>query len=257
MSLQGDRVEVHPPHHPLHTWKDFWIHLGTITIGLLIALGLEASVEWVHRVHERHMLQRALLDEARRNQQWIAENIDEAEHYEAYVSYELVQEMQHLPENHPGKPLAAPRPDFNFRVASPDTAVWLNARQSGTSALLPDEAAQLYTDNFSEEQEAIEAKAAVQQGFSAQLAFVTAIPQAVRWTPGWPEVDTDKLSADQIRAHLQLLAKDDLAAVEAVDRWRHYGRHNACLLEQPKSEEESDRCTQRKQDEESAKAAKQ
>ena len=44
-------MEVHPPDHPLRTWGDFWIHLGTITIGLLIALGLEATVEWAHRVH--------------------------------------------------------------------------------------------------------------------------------------------------------------------------------------------------------------
>jgi hypothetical protein len=41
-------MEVHPPHAPLHSWKDFWIHLGTITIGLLIAISLEQSVEALH-----------------------------------------------------------------------------------------------------------------------------------------------------------------------------------------------------------------
>jgi hypothetical protein len=24
-------MEVHPPHHPLHSWNDFWIRLGSIT----------------------------------------------------------------------------------------------------------------------------------------------------------------------------------------------------------------------------------
>ncbi len=40
-------MDVHPPHQPLHTWKDFFIHLVAITIGLLLALGLEGLVEMV------------------------------------------------------------------------------------------------------------------------------------------------------------------------------------------------------------------
>jgi hypothetical protein len=34
-------LDVHSPHGAAHTWKDFWIHLGTIPIGLLFAIGLE------------------------------------------------------------------------------------------------------------------------------------------------------------------------------------------------------------------------
>lgn len=41
-------MEVHPPHGALHSVKEFMVHLLAITIGLLLALGLEASVEWVH-----------------------------------------------------------------------------------------------------------------------------------------------------------------------------------------------------------------
>ena len=25
-------IDVHAPHGGMHTWKDFWIHLGTITL---------------------------------------------------------------------------------------------------------------------------------------------------------------------------------------------------------------------------------
>lgn len=31
-------LEVHPHYEAAHSWKDFFIHLGTITIGLLLAL---------------------------------------------------------------------------------------------------------------------------------------------------------------------------------------------------------------------------
>src|ERR1700722_18843768 len=74
-------MDVHPPHAGIHTWKDFWIHLGTITIGLLIAIGLEQSVEWMHRLHEKHVLQHDLREEAERNQKILTEDmrIEESE----------------------------------------------------------------------------------------------------------------------------------------------------------------------------------
>jgi len=45
-------LDVHPPHEPVHGWRDFIIHIATITVGLLIALGLEATVEWIHHRQE-------------------------------------------------------------------------------------------------------------------------------------------------------------------------------------------------------------
>jgi hypothetical protein len=44
-------LDVHPPHASVHTWRDFFIHIATIVVGLLIAIGLEQGVE---RLHERH-----------------------------------------------------------------------------------------------------------------------------------------------------------------------------------------------------------
>ncbi len=42
-------LDVHPPHEKMHGIKDFLLHLLTITIGLLIALGLEGYAEhWRH-----------------------------------------------------------------------------------------------------------------------------------------------------------------------------------------------------------------
>jgi hypothetical protein len=38
-------LDVHPPHHAASTWRDFFIHIATIVIGLLIAIGLEQTVD--------------------------------------------------------------------------------------------------------------------------------------------------------------------------------------------------------------------
>ena len=45
-------LDVHPPDKSTHTWKDFFIHIATIVIGLLIAIGLEQTVEYFHHRHE-------------------------------------------------------------------------------------------------------------------------------------------------------------------------------------------------------------
>lgn len=60
-------IDVHAAHGGIHTWKDFWIHLGTITLGLLIAIGLEQSVEALHHLHQRHDLEASLRAECKVN----------------------------------------------------------------------------------------------------------------------------------------------------------------------------------------------
>ena len=58
-------LDVHAPHQPTHTWKDFFIHIATIVVGLLIAIGLEQTVEYFHELHQLHELRRGALADAR------------------------------------------------------------------------------------------------------------------------------------------------------------------------------------------------
>ncbi len=53
-------LDVHPPHSPTHTWKDFFIHIATIVIGLLIAVGLEQTVEAIHHRRQLHEAREAI-----------------------------------------------------------------------------------------------------------------------------------------------------------------------------------------------------
>ena len=49
-------LDVHAPHTRMQGFKDFFLHLFTITIGLLIALSLEGCVE---RQHHRELVAEA------------------------------------------------------------------------------------------------------------------------------------------------------------------------------------------------------
>ena len=49
-------MDIEAPHGPIESWKDFFIHLCIITLGLLIALGLEGMVA---HFHERNLVKEA------------------------------------------------------------------------------------------------------------------------------------------------------------------------------------------------------
>jgi len=57
-------IDIHPPQKSDHTWKDFFIHIGTIAIGILIAIGLEQTVELIHEHHQRIELRENAITDA-------------------------------------------------------------------------------------------------------------------------------------------------------------------------------------------------
>ena len=59
-------LDVHPAHHAASTWRDFFIHIATIVLGLMIAVSLEQTVEYFHHRHERRQLEEDLRAEAER-----------------------------------------------------------------------------------------------------------------------------------------------------------------------------------------------
>jgi hypothetical protein len=62
IAVQETTLDVHAPHEPIHGVKDFLLHLLTISVGLLIAVGIEGCVE-LHREHK--LVREAPRDHAR------------------------------------------------------------------------------------------------------------------------------------------------------------------------------------------------
>ena len=69
-------MEVHPPHHAIGSWREFFVHMATIVLGLLIALGLEQVAEGLHNRHLRHELQENMRAEAERNVKILGVHLD-------------------------------------------------------------------------------------------------------------------------------------------------------------------------------------
>ena len=117
-----------PPERTPHTWRDFFIHIATIVVGLVIAVGLEQSVEALHHRHERSELRETLHRESAQilkdsrntttalvyHQDWLDRRIDQVKG----------AVWQQLPL---AEPAAYARPNFDF----PDNPLWRSAKIGG------------------------------------------------------------------------------------------------------------------------------
>ncbi len=67
-------IDVHAPHHAVHTWRDFFVHIATIVVGLLIAVALEQTVEYIHAQHELRDTREEIAREQKANEALWARN---------------------------------------------------------------------------------------------------------------------------------------------------------------------------------------
>ena len=140
-------LDVHPPHEAAHTWKDFFIHIATITVGLLIAVGLEQTVEYFHHRHQRHQLEEQLHAEAEHNLAIVQINLGRLHEQREFVDASIVA-LNNAPVSGGSidtRTLPQPRPQlFAIAVFQPSQTAWTVAKSSGAIALLPEDEAQVY-----------------------------------------------------------------------------------------------------------------
>ncbi len=130
-------LDVHPPHTPTHSWKDFFIHVGTIVIGLLIAVGLEQTVEYVHHRHQLAEAREALRAERRISAEHFAVQTREFHRFIPRLKTDLailmfLKEHPHAPASQwPG------RFDWLFLSTPYFDNAWTSAKQDGVLELMP------------------------------------------------------------------------------------------------------------------------
>jgi hypothetical protein len=178
-------LDVHPLQRAPHTWREFLLHIATISVGLLIAIGLEQSVEFVHRNHERNRLRNDLRIEGLINRERIdaaIQNLDALQAWEARATSAVRSTSGHsgprqpYPEPYHVDPALLKR----LRFTVPSATAWTVARTSGAAALLPSTEAAGYTrlnyfqgltlDNYMDSIKTYTALTAAEAQVSADLA---------------------------------------------------------------------------------------
>jgi hypothetical protein len=134
-------MDVHPPHHGIHSWRDFLVHMGTICLGLLIAIGLEQSVEAWHRAQEHHELREALDRDSR---QTISDTLRTEKYAEALIPWllERMKQVRAALATHGRLGPKTPPPLNDFDI--PEDVAFQAAKTSGALALLSPEETRAY-----------------------------------------------------------------------------------------------------------------
>lgn len=172
-------MEVHPPEHGIHSWKDFFIHMGTIVLGLLIAVGLEQSVEAFHRSHQRHELRERLQEEVEGNleavdldfqytdayQSWLASLMQSADAARASKG-KLHPTFQPPPTHYPQ------HPEVPLFPMIPASSVWNAAKQNTTTSLLPPKEQESYTFLYWDQSQTMGRWETFDQGLSTLYSFL-------------------------------------------------------------------------------------
>src|ERR1700677_1851909 len=126
-------IDVHPPHEPIHGCRDFFIHLTTITIGLLIALSLEGCVEWQHHRHLVHEAEASLHNEIQQNSRDVRESI-ELLHKQQQSLVQDVAVLKYIIKNQ--KAPADGAIAINFNIRSLNNVSWKTAQSTGALSFI-------------------------------------------------------------------------------------------------------------------------
>jgi hypothetical protein len=133
-------LDVHPAHHAASTWREFFIHIATIVIGLLIAVSLEQTVEYFHHRHQVAETREALAHERELNRQIIADNVIKLRREIAALQNNLL--VLDALQRHPGISRSA-LPGILTWHSDLQTpllhAAWSTAQQTNVLDLLPAE----------------------------------------------------------------------------------------------------------------------
>jgi hypothetical protein len=140
-------IDIHPPHHSATTRREFFVHLFIVILGILIAIGLEQTVEVIHHAQER----RALIENFHHE---CADNLKVFELDLRLVHQNIAWERSSLAVLRNAKPqggtITVTMPSGpngggpNGGMHAPSRSVWSVAKSSGKVELLPENIAEVF-----------------------------------------------------------------------------------------------------------------
>ena len=135
--ISAPMLDVHAPRQSVHTWKDFFIHIATIVVGLLIAIGLEQTVERFHHEHQVAELRDSLNVERRFNANRFGVLTDEFRRFVPKLESNLAV-FTYL-RAHPNAPAADWPGKLDWLALNPGflDAAWKTAEQSTILQYMP------------------------------------------------------------------------------------------------------------------------
>jgi hypothetical protein len=138
-------LDVHPVHKTIHGWRDFLLHLLTITIGLFIALSLEGLLEWRQHRHLVHEAEASLHAEIRSNAAGLSDAVADIKKQrekladDVKILKQLIKTGE-LPKNS--------NLEINFKIRRFENLSWKTAQSTNALSYMSYEAAKQYAEIY-------------------------------------------------------------------------------------------------------------
>jgi hypothetical protein len=136
-------IDIHPPQHAPMTRREFFTHLFIVILGILIAIGLEQTVEALHHWHERAALIEDFHRECSHNLQVFDYDLDVLRQGLAWQRASLAVLRDARPQGG-FITVTMPQPPAQNNLQAPSRSVWSVAKTSGKVDLLPENLAEVF-----------------------------------------------------------------------------------------------------------------
>ena len=140
-------LDIHAPEHGIHGARDFFLHLFTITIGLFIALLLEAGVEAIHHRHQRDEADNLIRREIQGN---LTKLKDGAPVVIAEL-HQMTNVLQTLEARTHAQPGVLHDSDFIFHEEPIQDAAWRTANSTGALDYMDYTTVERFADAYKEQ----------------------------------------------------------------------------------------------------------
>jgi hypothetical protein len=187
-------LDVHAPHERVHGTKDFFVHLFTITIGLLIALSLEGLVEWRHHrnlVHEASAGLRSEIDQNTARIGSLRQQIS-AQQKELDQNLNALQVLRVHPEQHAST-------SFTFRLQGFEDTAWKTAQATGAFAYMSYQDAREYSNIYGTQSEIYKVEQQVMDEAMSAASLVDTKSDTYKPSPERIDMLSDRIGLIKLR----------------------------------------------------------
>ena len=125
-------LDIHPPHETVHTWRDFFIHIATIVIGLLIAVSLEQTVEFIQHRHSANEARKNIHEETSSDIDMLHFNLQQLDK----SRQQLESDLDALNSSTSDADIPA-HLEYTWKLGKEPDAAWQAAKIDGSLALIP------------------------------------------------------------------------------------------------------------------------
>jgi hypothetical protein len=188
-------IDVHAPHEPVMNWRDFFIHLITITIGLLIALSLEGCVEWQQHRHLVRDAEASLQAEIQNNAKDMQSTLDDLHRQQAVLKQDVVV-LKEIARTR--KMPKKGNLDVTFHIHGFEDVGWKTAQSTGALSYMRYERAEEYSDIYGEQDALyLSEQQAARDTILALGPFLNMTDKDPDLTPGQAEAIQEKIEVLQ------------------------------------------------------------